>query len=151
MFHVRPAKLEDSTSIIDFQVKMAWETEAIRLDRKTIEAGVTSVFKNPEKATYYVGVSNDQVVSSMMITTEWSDWRNKTVWWLQSVYVLPDFRGQGMFRQMFNYINKLIDQKPEVAGLRLYVDASNKNALKTYAAVGMDVDHYQVCEKMEDY
>ncbi len=150
MFHVRPALAGDSPVIIDFQLKMAKETEDADLDRSELSKGVEAVFNDPGKGTYYVGETEGKVVSSMMITREWSDWRNRWVYWLQSVYVVPEQRGKGLFRKMYEYIKEHVLQDPGVSGIRLYVDATNLNALRVYEAVGMDDDHYKLCEWMKE-
>ncbi|MEJ2594505.1 MAG: GNAT family N-acetyltransferase [bacterium] len=149
MFHVRPALTGDSPVIIDFQLKMAKETEDADLDRYELSMGVNAVFDDPVKGTYYVGETGGKVVSSLMITREWSDWRNQWVYWLQSVYVVPEQRGKGLFRKMYEYIKEQVIQDPGVSGIRLYVDATNRKALKVYEAVGMDDDHYKLCEWMK--
>lgn len=151
MFHVRPAIVDDSSAIIDFQIKMAKETEEADLDRETVTSGVLSVFDDQQKGIYYVGEYNEKIVSSLMITKEWSDWRNQWIYWLQSVYVEPQFRARGLFRKMYAYIQKQVDDDPQASGIRLYVDISNLRALKVYSAIGMNTDHYQVCEWMKDY
>lgn len=149
MFHVRPAVANDSPAIIDFQQKMARETEDADLDKETLTIGVQSVFNDPGKGTYYVGEANGIIVSSMMITKEWSDWRNQWVFWLQSVYVVPEYRGKGLFRKMYEYIQQQVIDDPNVSGIRLYVDASNKSAISVYNTLGMNDDHYKVCEWMK--
>lgn len=149
MFHVRPAIAADSAAIIDFQLKMAKETEGASLDRDVLSSGVAAVFEDPGKGTYYVGEAEGSVVSSMMITREWSDWRNQWVYWLQSVYVVPAYRGKGLFRQMYEYITEQVMKDPKVSGIRLYVDATNLNALRVYEALGMDDEHYKLCEWMK--
>ena len=150
MFHVRPAIAGDSAAIIDFQLKMAKETEGAHLNHDVLTKGVVAVFNDPMKGTYYVGEAGGEVVSSMMITREWSDWRNCWVYWLQSVYVVPQYRGRGLFRQMYDYIRQQVLQDTGVSGIRLYVDASNKQALSVYEALGMDDEHYKLCEWMKD-
>ena len=149
MFHVRPAVADDSPAIIDFQMKMAKETEETDLDKETLTKGVQSVFDNLLKGTYYVGEANGKIVSSMMITKEWSDWRNQWVYWLQSVYVVPEYRGEGLFRKMYEYIQQQVINDPDVSGIRLYVDAGNKRAINVYNTLGMNDDHYKVCEWMK--
>ncbi|MDP4224141.1 MAG: GNAT family N-acetyltransferase, partial [Bacteroidota bacterium] len=103
MISIRKATPADAPAIIDFQLKMAWETEKLELDRETVTKGVTSVFADESRGQYYVADADFQIVASLLITCEWSDWRNCNVWWFQSVYVLPDFRRQGIFRRMFNF------------------------------------------------
>ena len=104
-----------------------------------------AVFRNPSKGAYFVAESDGSVVASLLITHEWSDWRNANVWWFQSVYVIPGFRRTGIFRQMYQFIKKEAE-KTGVAGLRLYVESNNFPARKTYEAMGMSSEHYTMYE-----
>jgi len=149
MIHTRPSNEYDAPVISDFQVKMARETESLNLDIDTVYKGVTSVFKDSRKGKYYIATEENKIVASMLITYEWSNWRNNWVYWLQSVYVLPEKRGQGIFKQMYEYILLQVQENDEVAGLRLYVDISNIAAREVYNKLGMNGDHYQVFEWMK--
>ena len=149
MFHVRPAVTNDSATIVDFQLEMAKETEGLALNNKVLSEGVMAVFNDPQKGRYFVAEKNGKVVASMMITREWSDWRNQWVYWLQSVFIVPELRGQGLFRKMYETIQQLVKEDKDVTGIRLYVDASNKKALEVYKAVGMDGEHYRTFEWMK--
>jgi len=147
MILIRNAIPADAPSIIDFQLKMAWETEKLRLNTETVTRGVEAVFRDPSKGNYYVAEADGKVVASLLITFEWSDWRNCNVWWFQSVYVLPEYRRQGVFRKMYNHIKELA-QEQDIAGLRLYVETRNSRAQKTYEALGMSSEHYAFYEWM---
>jgi len=147
MLTVRKAIPEDAVSIIEFQLNMAWETEKTALDRETVTKGVNAVFSDPNKGEYYVTQDEDRVVASLLITYEWSDWRNCNVWWFQSVYVVPGYRRQGIFRKMYQFIKERAE-KLGVAGLRLYVETGNVQAMKTYEALGMTGEHYNFYEWM---
>ncbi|MBC8321271.1 MAG: GNAT family N-acetyltransferase [Bacteroidetes bacterium] len=149
MIHTRPANEYDAQVIADFQIKMARETEGLELDRDTVNNGIISVFRDPQKGKYYVAAENDKIVASMLITHEWSDWRNNWVYWLQSVYVIPEKRGIGVFKLMYQHILKQVNDSNEVAGIRLYVDKKNLAAREVYNKLGMDGDHYQVFEWMK--
>jgi GNAT superfamily N-acetyltransferase len=149
MINIRLANIDDAKIIASFQTEMAYETEKILLDKDIIERGVNAVFYDPKKGKYIVAVKDDDVIASLLLTPEWSDWRNKWVWWIQSVYVTPHYRGKKVFKQMFNYIKKIIDMDTEAAGLRLYVDISNNRAKAVYEALGMNGEHYQVFEWMK--
>ncbi|MGQ9620504.1 MAG: GNAT family N-acetyltransferase [Bacteroidales bacterium] len=149
MISVREATKSDSEAIIDFQIKMAWETEYLKLDREKVTHGVNTVFNNPMKGKYYVAESDSKVVASLLITYEWSDWRNANVWWLQSVYVVPEHRRMGIFRTMYGFV-KDAAVKQNAAGLRLYVEPNNKAARKTYEALGMKSEHYIMYEWLRD-
>lgn len=147
MLIIRKATPSDSSSIIDFQLKMARETENINLAPEIVIKGVDAVFHDHSKGQYYVAESEGSVVASLLITYEWSDWRNCNVWWFQSVYVVPEFRRQGIFRKMYFYIRELAE-KQDIAGLRLYVETKNSRAQKTYEALGMSSEHYSFYEWM---
>jgi GNAT superfamily N-acetyltransferase len=142
---IRRATQEDAQSIIVFQQAMAMETESLRLDENILEAGVKAVFEDPSKGEYFVAENNGNVIASLLITYEWSDWRNANVWWFQSVYVLPDFRRKGVFRMMYDFIRKEAE-KNGVAGLRLYVETNNSAAMRTYESMGMTSEHYTMYE-----
>lgn len=150
MFHVRPAVTNDSPTIVDFQLEMARETEGLMLNRQTLSDGVMAIFNDQQKGRYFVAEINREVAASMMITREWSDWRNQWVYWLQSVFIEKAYRGQGMFRKMYESIQELVKQDNEVAGIRLYVDVANKNAIEVYSALGMNGEHYKVFEWMDN-
>jgi GNAT superfamily N-acetyltransferase len=147
MISVRKANPSDVSSIIDFQLKMAWETENLKLVPEIVTKGVIAVFHDQSRGQYFVAESDSRVVASLLITYEWSDWRNCNVWWFQSVFVVPEFRRKGIFRKMYNYIKQLADEQ-DIAGLRLYVETRNSRAQKTYEALGMNSGHYAFYEWM---
>ena len=147
MIVIRKAAPSDTPSIIDFQLKMAWETEELKLDPETVKKGVNAVFENNSRGQYYVAEEDGNLIASLLITDEWSDWRNRNVWWLQSVYVLPEYRRRGVFRLMYNHI-RLLAEKNDIAGLRLYVETKNSAAKKTYESLGMSSEHYSFYEWM---
>jgi GNAT superfamily N-acetyltransferase len=147
MFLIRKATPSDASLIIDFQLKMAWETEKLNLVREIVTKGVDAVFNDHSRGQYYVAESENRVIASLLITYEWSDWRNSNVWWFQSVYVIPEFRRKGVFRKMYSHIGELAE-KQDVAGLRLYVETKNSRARKTYEALGMSSEHYSFYEWM---
>ena len=146
---IRKAVREDAETIIGFQQEMALETEGVMLKHETISNGVLAVFNDPSKGEYYIAEDRNRVIASLLITYEWSDWRNGDVWWFQSVYVLQDYRRRGIFRKMYDYI-KLLTDRANVAGLRLYVEANNHTAQKTYEAMGMNGEHYKMYEWLRD-
>jgi GNAT superfamily N-acetyltransferase len=149
MISIRKALPADAPSIIDFQLKMAWETEKMKLVPGTVTKGVYAVFHESSRGQYYVAAEKDKVVASLLITFEWSDWRNCNVWWFQSVYVLPEYRRQGIFRNMYTHIRHLAEEQG-IAGLRLYVETKNNSAQKTYEALGMSSEHYSFYEWMRE-
>jgi len=144
---IRKAKPSDAASIIDFQIKMAWETEEMKLIPEIVTEGVQAVFEDPSRGQYYVAEDNGRIIASLLITFEWSDWRNCNVWWFQSVYVVPEFRRKGVFRKMYNHIRQLAEEQ-DIAGLRLYVETKNIRAQKTYEALEMSSEHYNFYEWM---
>ena len=149
MIIVRKAFPSDALAIMDFQLKMAWETEKMRLDPSTVTKGVNAVFDDNTRGQYYVAESGGKVIASLLITFEWSDWRNCNVWWFQSVFVVPEFRRKGVFRKMYTHIRNLAEEHG-IAGLRLYVETRNLNAQKTYEALGMTSEHYSFYEWMRE-
>lgn len=149
MISIRKASPGDALLIIDFQQKMAWETEKKILATDIVTQGVNAVFTNPALGQYWVAVDGDIVVASLLITCEWSDWRNASVWWFQSVYVLPSHRRTGIFRSMYMHIRNEAERNG-VAGLRLYVETNNSGAQKTYEALGMKREHYAMYEWMRE-
>jgi len=142
--------MEDASAIVQFQVAMARETERLELNSTICTAGVQAVLQRPENGRYFVAEIGGQVVASLLITYEWSDWRNGLVWWIQSVYVLPQFRRQGMYRGLYAHIRSLAEADSSVKGIRLYVDRKNSPAQQVYRSLGMDGDHYQVFEWMKE-
>jgi GNAT superfamily N-acetyltransferase len=145
MITIRKAIAEDSEKIISFQLAMASETEDIKLDSTIVTRGVKAVFDSPERGQYYVAEDGGAVVASLLITYEWSDWRNTDVWWFQSVYVIRSYRRRGVFRLMYSYVKQEADRL-NIAGLRLYVESNNNPARKTYEAMGMSSQHYTMYE-----
>jgi GNAT superfamily N-acetyltransferase len=145
----RPAVPEDAPTIVDFQLLMARETEDVTLDPETCSLGVAAVFEKPSLGCYYVAEKNGRVIASTMITYEWSDWRNGTVWWIQSVYVPPAERRQGVFTALYHYLRQQAESDPHIRGIRLYVDLRNTRAQQVYACLGMNGDHYSVFEWMK--
>ena len=134
---------------MDFQLAMAWETEGLRLDRSVCAAGVRAVFENPALGQYYISEKDERVVGVALTTYEWSDWRNGVVWWIQSVYVLPEFRRQGIYSGIYGFIRGLAESDSSVRGIRLYVDRRNTTAQEVYTRLGMNGEHYQVFEWMK--
>jgi GNAT superfamily N-acetyltransferase len=145
MITIRKANQEDAAAIIDFQKKMAWETEQLNLAPAIITKGVGAVFQNSTRGQYWVAEEGGKVIASLLITYEWSDWRNSEVWWFQSVYVLPECRRKGIFRSMYLHI-KHEAEKQGIVGLRLYVETNNSSAQRTYEALGMHSEHYKMYE-----
>ena len=146
MINVRFATPEDAVDIVEFQLRMAWETEELELNPDVVSKGVAAGFDDSSKGRYIVAEYDGEVVASMMLTPEWSDWRNNTFLWIQSVYVMPDFRKVGIFRRMYEFVNVMVENSPEYAGLRLYVEVNNRIAQEVYTKLGMDGEHYRMFE-----
>jgi GNAT superfamily N-acetyltransferase len=145
----RDATPADAEAIIEFQLAMARETEDLALDREILTRGVHSVFSDPTLGRYFVAESEGRAVASLMITYEWSDWRSGMVWWIQSVYVTPDFRRRGIYAGLYQHVRAMVDGEPSIRGIRLYVDNRNKPAQEVYARLGMEGEHYRVFEWMK--
>ena len=151
MIRIREASTSDLDQIVGFQLNMAMETESLLLDKLVVEKGVSAVFEDHTKGTYFVADSNGMVVGSLLTTYEWSDWRNGRVLWIQSVYVLPDYRGQGIYKKLYKHIKSLVkSHELDFRGIRLYVDKTNENAQKVYEKLGMENHHYELYEWMND-
>lgn len=149
MVSIRKASLADVETIARFQEAMALETENLRLDPATIRAGIQAILQDPAKGQYFLATDEAGVSGSLLITYEWSDWRNSTVFWIQSVYVIPENRRKGIYKMLYRHVKELAMRSANVAGIRLYVDRTNSTAQKTYASLGMNGEHYQVFEWMK--
>lgn len=146
--HYREALPADASAIIEFQLAMARETEELELDRDILTKGVEALFADPALGRYYVAEEDGRVAGSLMITYEWSDWRNGMVWWIQSVYVPPEFRRRGVYAGLYTHVKSMVEQST-VRGIRLYVDKRNKPAQDVYTRLGMNGEHYLVFEWMK--
>ncbi|MFN0085661.1 MAG: N-acetyltransferase family protein [Blastocatellia bacterium] len=145
----RKAAPADAPAILEFQIAMARETEELDLDREICAAGVQAVFDDPSRGEYYVGEAEGRVICSLLLTYEWSDWRNGVIWWIQSVYVAPEARGAGAYKGLYRHIQDAAAADDGVRGIRLYVDRRNAGAQRVYARLGMNGEHYQVFEWMK--
>jgi ribosomal protein S18 acetylase RimI-like enzyme len=147
--HIRKALPDDIDLIVQFQVEMAWETESFKLDFEIVTKGVSKVFECESLGNYYVAVLNEEVVASLLTTFEWSDWRNGTVLWIQSVYVKKEYRKQGIYANMYKHIRDMVSNDSLLCGIRLYVDKTNTIAQEVYKNLGMNGEHYRVFEWMK--
>lgn len=145
---VRTATAEDIDLLARFNARMADETEDKTLDPETVRAGVQALFDDPARGFYLVAVRDEEVVGSLMITPEWSDWRNGVFWWIQSVYVRPEARRTGIYRALHHAVRERAEVSDDVCGLRLYVERSNEAARETYEALGMTETSYRMYEEM---
>lgn len=146
-------KVQDSTYhqfIVDSQIKMARETEDYDLNRESVSAGVMAVIEDSLKGNYFIALKGDQAIACLLTVPEWSDWRNKTVLWIHSVYVVESYRKQGIYKKMYQHLKEIVIASSEYAGLRLYVDKRNTNAIDVYHKLGMESQHYSLCEWLKD-
>ena len=145
--NIRVARQVDVSLLVKFYQLMAWETEQKKLDEVVLSKGVSALITDDTKGFYLVAEYNNEVVGSLMVTTEWSDWRNGVFWWIQSVYISPDYRRQGIYAQLYAQVKVLAEQQKNVCGFRLYVEKENFIAQKTYEKLGMEETHYLMYEE----
>lgn len=147
---IRKAQLTERDVIAGFQTEMAWETEHYKLDQSTVLKGVEAVLNNEKLGVYYIAMAGNEVVASLLTTYEWSDWRNGTILWIQSVYVSCEFRKLGIYGKLYSHLKAIVAADENLKGIRLYVDESNKGARAVYARLGMNGEHYRVYEWIKD-
>ena len=145
---IRQALSQDATELAEFNINMARETEGIELIPEVISSGVETMIANPDWGFYLVVELDNGIQASLMITTEWSDWRNGMFWWIQSVYVRPQYRRQGLYRELYERVKELAEQEKAICGFRLYVERDNKNAQNSYRALGMEETDYKIFEEL---
>jgi GNAT superfamily N-acetyltransferase len=149
---IRAAERSDAAAIVDFQLRMARETEGLELDRATLDRGVEAVFADPGKGAYWVAERDGHdppIVGSLLTTFEWSDWRDGVVLWIQSVYVVPEERGRGVYRALYERVKRQVEESDRCKGIRLYVDRRNAAAQRVYERLGMSREHYELFEWMK--
>jgi len=147
--YIRRAVLSDSKALAEFNTNMARETEGIELIPSVIGSGVEAMINNPQMGFYLVVEDAGAIQASLMVTTEWSDWRNGLFWWIQSVYVNKQYRRQGLYRQLYQSVKSLAEAESDVRGFRLYVEHDNHIAQKTYQSLGMDETGYKIYEELK--
>lgn len=140
--------MDDLEVIAQFNIALARESESLDLEPDRVRAGVEALLRDPARGTYFVAVSGNNLVGQLLITHEWSDWRNGDFWWLQSVYVRPDFRRRGVFKSLFAFVQSEADRAENVCGLRLYMEEGNDRAREAYGRLGMTETHYHVFERL---
>jgi GNAT superfamily N-acetyltransferase len=146
--NIRLAEKKDAAALVEFNQAMALETEGKRLDSGILTGGVEAVFGDETKGFYVVAEEENEIVGGLMVTFEWSDWRNSWFWWIQSVYILPDFRRQGIYRLLYEFVKQKAVRKGNVCGFRLYVETENARAQRVYEKLGMEQPHYLMYEEM---
>jgi GNAT superfamily N-acetyltransferase len=144
--NIRLAKRTDADALVEFNQAMALETEGKTLEADKIASGVAAVFADEKKGFYVVAEDHGRIVGGLMVTYEWSDWRNAWFWWIQSVYIRPEARGQRLYRQMYEFVKQRAAEAGNVCGFRLYVETENLHAQNVYDAVGMQRSHYLMYE-----
>jgi ribosomal protein S18 acetylase RimI-like enzyme len=145
---IRIAKREDAPALVEFNQAMAMETEGKHLDTQILTSGVESVFHDESKGFYVVAESENKIIGGLMITYEWSDWRDAWFWWIQSVYILPEARGKKIYSRLYDFVKEKARETGEVCGFRLYVEHENTRAQKVYEKVGMEKSYYLMYEEM---
>jgi len=145
--NVRAAGLEDLEALVSGNLALAEETERVRLEADTLRQGIRALLEARAPGRYWVAELDGRVVGQLLVTFEWSDWRNRMVWWIQSVYVTPDARRSGVLRTLYDAARREA-LAAGAGGLRLYVDTTNLRAQAVYTSLGMNGDHYRVFEDM---
>ena len=145
---IRDASPADGAVVAQFNSRMAEETEGRTLDPDLIGPGVAALLADASKGRYWVAECDGEVIGQLMVTYEWSDWRNGNLWWIQSVYVHPDYRRNGVFSALYRHVESLARAEPGVCGLRLYVDRNNKRAQQVYDQLGMVEPGYLIMESI---
>lgn len=148
-FTLRRGELRDADTIAAFNAAMALETEGKELLPEVIGAGVRRLMASPSLGFYIVTEHEGRVVGCLMVTTEWSDWRNGLFWWIQSVYVEKDFRRQGVYRRMYDHVRELAKADASICGFRLYAEKDNDVAHATYTSLGMKETDYMLWEELK--
>jgi RimJ/RimL family protein N-acetyltransferase len=149
---IRPGEPGDAAAIVDFQLRMARETEELELDPGTLRRGVAAVFADPAKGRYWIAERLGETivtVACLLTTYEWSDWRDGVILWVQSVYVVPEERGRGVYRALYERLRRQVEESPDLKGIRLYVEKRNAAAQRVYERLGMTREHYEMFEWLE--
>jgi GNAT superfamily N-acetyltransferase len=145
---IRQGRPDDAATIVEYNRRLATETEGKALDMAALTAGVTAALTDPtRKGPYYLAVDGATILGQLQITYEWSDWRNGWFWWIQSVYIVAEARKTGVFRSLYGHVVELARRESDVVGLRLYVERDNHAAQKTYETLGMKPTAYLLLER----
>ena len=144
---VRTGQPADLDSLMAFNTAMAMETEQKTLDPKVLRSGISRLLLEPALGRYILAMQGTTIAGALMLTTEWSDWRNGLFWWIQSVYVLPELRRLGVYRALHEHVRSTARNTPDVCGIRLYVERENHAAQQTYRALGMHETVYRLYEE----
>src|SRR5688572_20536184 len=144
---IRLASKLDIDALVEFNLAMALETEGKKLSAATLRPGVEAVFDDKNKGFYVVAHQGESIIGGLLVTFEWSDWRNKWFWWIQSVYILPEARGRRIYSKLHDFVRERARQQMDVCGIRLYVETENAHAQRVYEQVGMEPSHYLMYEE----
>ena len=147
-FEIRPATIEDTATIVQFNIEMALESENLRLDPGKVRRGVEKSLSDPSVGQYYLAHRGDEILGQIRVTLEWSDWNNAQYWWIQNVYVVPAERRQGIYKALHHHVKNLAE-RAGASGLQLYVDAQNAAAQAVYKSLNMEQSHYLIFEQRE--
>jgi len=147
LMDIRTARRADISRLVDFNQAMALETEDKRLDTDVLTAGVSAVFDDSAKGFYVVAEESGEIAGGLLVTYEWSDWRNGWFWWIQSVYIVREFRGQKIYRKMYEFVKQKAEEAGGVCGFRLYVEKENEHAQRVYEKLGMAETYYLMYEE----
>ena len=145
---IRFAEKRDADIITEFNIAMARETEEKELPSEVVSAGVKALLNNRQMGFYVIAETGGLIAGSLMVTMEWSDWRNGLFWWIQRVYVKPQFRREGIFTELYGFLKSKVKKDPNVCGFRLYVERNNIPAQKAYEALRMEETHYKMYEEL---
>lgn len=144
---VRFGRLNDATTLAEFNKAMASESEGYELDYQTVLSGIKNLMLQTELGFYLVAEVQGSIIGSLMITYEWTDWRDGVFWWIQSVYIVPEFRNKGVYKVMYKKVKEMAQDISNVKGFRLYVDKDNKTAIEVYKKLGMIETNYLFYEE----
>ncbi|TVP15450.1 GNAT family N-acetyltransferase [Shewanella sp. KCT] len=144
---IRKGQQSDLTALVQFNQAMANETEGLSLDQQTLTQGVQTLLENPARGFYLVAEEAGEILGSLMVTFEWSDWRAKDYYWIQSVYIRPQNRRQGIYAKLYEAVKQIAEDNGGAASFRLYVEQENHKAQKTYEALGMKQSYYLMYEE----
>jgi GNAT superfamily N-acetyltransferase len=145
--NIRIAAPDDVDALVEFNQAMALETEGQYLDGNILQSGVEAVFGDERKGFYVVAEDNGVITGGLLVTSEWSDWRNAWFWWIQSVYIRPEARGQKIYSRLYEFVKTKAADAGNVCGFRLYVENDNYHAQRVYEKVGMAASHYLMYEE----
>jgi ribosomal protein S18 acetylase RimI-like enzyme len=146
---IREGSQGDIATIVEYNYNLAKETEDIELNQDRLYRGVQRIIEDPSKGIYFLYEEDGEVLGQLMITKEWSDWRNGEFWWIQSVYVHSEHRKKGIFKALYRYVEKIVLEDKDLCGLRLYVEKENDTAQDTYRSLGMEETYYKLFEMVK--